>query len=134
LFGGGGLRGVEASEQQLMWAVQALAQSADVQPTLFPPFVLVADELALELDHWREVAEGYAGGSWSPAQRAAVAAVDAALSAMTDVGRPELWDEPGCLSRPEWAEVRRLARAALAAFGWPAGMPPDGRGVYVPGG
>jgi fermentation-respiration switch protein FrsA (DUF1100 family) len=30
-----------------------------VQPTLFPPFAVVADELALDFDHWRQVAEGY---------------------------------------------------------------------------
>ena len=124
---------MEASERQLMWAVQALAQPADVQPALFPPFVVVADELALEFDHWREVAEGSAGEQWSPGQRSTVAALGQALIAMSGPGRPALWSEPGCLSRPEWAEIRRLAGATLIAFAWPADRPPDGRGVYVPG-
>src|SRR6516225_2761064 len=68
------------AEQQLQWAVQALAQPAEVQPTLFPSFVVVADELALEFDHWRDVADGEVGGSWSPVQRAAVMTLDQLLS------------------------------------------------------
>lgn len=121
------------SEQQLMWAVQALAQPAEVQPTLFPPFAVVADELALEFDHWRRVAERRVGALWSQGQRSALAALDRVLSEMSGPGKPELWLEAGCLRHPRWSEVRQLAQAVLSAFGWPPGLPPESRAVYVPG-
>lgn len=35
---------------RFMWTVQALAQPADVQVRLYPSFVAVADELALDHD------------------------------------------------------------------------------------
>lgn len=124
---------MQPSEQQLMWEVQALAQPADMQPTLFPPFVLVADELALEFDHSRRVAEGQAGASWSPGQRAAVAALDRLLCEMSGPGNPELWLDANCLRHPCWSDVRELAQAALFAFGWLEGLPPEGRLVYIPG-
>ena len=112
-----------------MWAVQALAQPADVQPTLFPPFVVVADELALEFDHWRRVAEGQAGAPWSPGQRAAVAALDRLLSEMSGPGKPEVWLEPGCLGHPlvrgpaaRPGGIVRLRLADGSAPGWSGGV------------
>ncbi|HEX5726045.1 MAG TPA: hypothetical protein VFX98_11305 [Longimicrobiaceae bacterium] len=124
---------MDLPEQQLMWAVQALAQPADVQPTLFPPFVVAADELALDFDHWREVAEGAVGASWSQGQRSALAALDRMLAEMSEPGEPELWLGDECLRHPQWSEVRQLAQAVLSAFGWPAGLPPEGRAAYVSG-
>jgi hypothetical protein len=123
---------VEWHVQQLMWAAQALAQPAEVQPTLFPPFVVVADELALEFYYWRQAAEGRSVGSWSEGQRSALATLDRLLDEMSG-DRPELWLDADCLLHPRWSEVRRLARSALSAFGWPMGLPPGHRAVYVPG-
>lgn len=120
-------------EQHLMWAVQALAQPADVQPTLFPTVVVVADELALDFDDQRRLAEAHVSGSWSLDQRAAIAALDRELTEMSGPDKPELWSDRGCLDHPRWAVVRQLARAALAAFNWPDEPPPSGRAVYVPG-
>ena len=121
------------AEQQLQWAVQALAQPAEVQPTLFPSFVVVADELALEFDHWRDVADGEVGGSWSPVQRAAVMTLDQLLSEMSGTGKPELWVGAACLHHPQWSAVRHLASEVLSAFGWSPGRPPLGRAVYIRG-
>jgi hypothetical protein len=123
---------MEQVEREFMWAVQALAQPADVQPELFPDFVVVADELALEFDAARLVAESQVGRAWSARQHQAVAYLDARLSEMG--ARPELWSNEGCLDHPRWSEVRQLAREVLAVFGWSPARPPLGRVVYVRGG
>jgi hypothetical protein len=118
-------------KQQFQWTVQALGQPADVQPKLFPSFVVVADELALDFDNWRQVFESRFGGSWSPEQREAVAALDQLLSDMSGPDKPELWLEPGCLNHPRWSEVRQRAKSVLSAFGWPSDLPPLDRAIYV---
>ena len=120
-------------EQQFQWAVQALAQPADVQITLFPSFVVVADELALDFDNWRQAFDSNFGTSWSPAQREAVEFLDQILDEMSGPNNPELWLHKECLNHPKWSEVRRLAEKVLSAFQWPSDVPPTDRGViYTP--
>lgn len=67
-----------------MWALQALAQPAGVQSDLFPNFVDVPDELALEhaeaQANWRD--EGGESGL-SGQQAEAVKAVDSLLEQMS---------------------------------------------------
>lgn len=122
---------MEGVKQQFQWAVQALAQPADVQPSLFPSFVVVADELALEFDNWRQAFESNFRNSWSPEQREAVAALDQLLSEMSGPDKPELWLDEGCLNHPKWSEVRQLAGQVLTAYGWLPGLPPLGRAIYA---
>src|SRR5262245_34979389 len=104
-------------EQQFRWAVQALVQASDVQPTLFPPFVVVADELALDFDNYRRAYEDHFGEFWSSAERQAIEALDHQLNRMSG-DKPHLWSDDGCLNHPQWAEVRRLAHQVLSEFGW----------------
>lgn len=119
-------------EQQFQWAVQALAQPADVQLTLLPSFVVVADELALDFDHWRRTLETHFGDSWSDEQRQSVQALDCLLGEMSG-DKPEIWRGGGCLNHPKWSEVRRLAVGILSAFGWPQDVPPLNRAIYANG-
>ncbi|MHB1037555.1 MAG: hypothetical protein ACYC35_22035 [Pirellulales bacterium] len=121
----------ENIKRQFQWAVQALAQPPNVQPTLFPPFVVVADELALEFDNWWKAYESNFGHLCSQQQREAVSAVDHLLAEMSGPDKPELWLDDGCLNHPKWSEVRRLAADVLSAFEWPPGLPPLGRVTYV---
>jgi hypothetical protein len=117
---------MDGVEQQFQWAVQALAQPADVQLTLFPSFVVVPDELALDFDNWWRASDAKLGKQWSTNQRMALVALDKLLAAMS--GKPELWTD---LSLQRWSEVRQLAKNALSAFGWPEAVPPMERSIYV---
>lgn len=117
-------------EQMLRWAVQALVQPAEVQRALFPPFVVVADELALDFHHWWTTFERHYGHELSKEQREACEALDDLLAEMSGP-KPELWTDEGCLNHPKWSEVRRLAANVLSAFGWPAEVPPIGRSIYA---
>jgi hypothetical protein len=111
--------------------VQALAQPPDAQPSLFPSFVVVADELALEFDNWWKSFEANFGDRCSEEQQRAVAALDHLLTEMSGPDKPELWTNEGCLYHAKWSEVRQLAADVLSAFGWPHGVPPVGRVMYV---
>jgi len=122
---------MQGIEQQFQWAVQALAQPAVVQPTLFPSFVMVADELALEFDNCWKAFESNYFQLCSQQQRQAVAALDHLLTEMSGPDKPELWLDEGCLNHPKWSEVRRLAADVLSAFGWSLEPPPLGRAMYA---
>lgn len=120
----------EVIEQQFRWAIQALAQPPEVQPKLFPPRAAVPDELALDFDnHWIAF-EAHFGNSLSEAQCEAVHALDNLLTEMSGL-KPEIWLDGDCLRHPRWHEVRRLAGAVLAAFGWQPNIPPSERAAYV---
>lgn len=108
--------------QHLQWSLQALAQPAEIQHGLFPDFVVVPDELALDFDNWCDAALPQL--SASAVQRDALAAIHSALDR---IGR----DNTGIRTDPRWEEIRHLARAALAAFGWPADVPPADRSIYI---
>lgn len=122
---------------QFRWSLQALAMNAEVQQSLFPDFVCKADELALDYDHWSEVARSFFGAEFSGDQLAAIQAIDRHLDAMSRGGAvfdEQLWSEEALGTRPQWVELRSLAQLALSKFGWPADKPPCARSLYVPGG
>ena len=118
--------------RHLQWSLQALAQPGEVQFSLFPRFVVVPDELALEFDNWYCTARDVT--KFTTEQVAALGALDMKLTSMSASGSPH-WTDAALREDPDWENVRRLARGALQAFGWPDAPPPSGPpGVtYVPG-
>jgi hypothetical protein len=123
--------------QQLQWALQALALPADVQIRLYPDFVVVADELALEYNNYFAAALGNHPEQFSPTQVQALQSIDALLNEMSGSENAEQWTIDALRSHIKWAEVRILAEQALTQLGWPRNVPPfdpKERGVvYVPG-
>ncbi len=120
------------ASDQLRWALQALAAPAEQQLQLFPSFVCVPDELALEFDQWlRAVA---AEATFTAEQQVVLARLDERISAWSGPAHPEVWTTTALATHPVWSDFRALACEALAAFGWPADLPPSNRaGVYVHG-
>jgi hypothetical protein len=118
------------------WAVQALSQAADVQLSLFPNFVVVADELALDYEEgYLQLLETWPG-KLTPIQREAVEKLEAHLLAMSGPNHPHLWTNEGLLSE-QWAECRRLSKRVLEVMEWPLELPPADRGfiyIYIPSG
>jgi hypothetical protein len=91
--------------------------------------VVIADELALELENW------YGATKWrerfTAPQRAALKAVDDLIDQMTLARDPELWTEKALTERPEWREARELAQQALRSLDWEFDAPPRNRSAYV---
>lgn len=116
---------------RLMHSVQLLAQPAEVQDASLPDFVCKADELALDFDHWRRCVESDRAATLSAEQREALRVLDARIDDVFLHDVPD--DERQSLTRPAWGLVREAARAALAAFGWPADRPPSYAHEFIGG-
>lgn len=118
--------------KDLEWIIRALAQTADVQIALFPAFVCVADELALDFDehYQRFVGEGCSASVGSEAKQA-MEALDRHLSSFSGPEHAELWTDEALRHAPEWRQTRQLAREIIARMGWPPDPPPTGRAIYV---
>lgn len=126
--------------RQLKWALQALAIPAEAQLRLFPDWVVKADELALDFDHWALVIRSNYAEELTHQQSARLADVDRSLGEMPRGGAGagvDLWSDDALRSSPHWVQVRQCAGAALAAFGWPVEGPPadprDRGATYVRG-
>jgi hypothetical protein len=107
--------------RQLRWSLQALAAAGSDQRTLFPDHVVTADELAFDFDHWAGVIRSNYEPDLSRPQAESLGAIDQKLATMSRDGIEfdlELWTEAALSTSEHWSGVRRLATAALEAFGW----------------
>jgi hypothetical protein len=118
-------------EQALQRALQAIAQPPEIQMELFPTFVVVADELALDFDQALQYARYKVGSQWTEAQIKALESLDRELEANSGPDKPEIWETPDCLSHPSWSAFRELASAALSAFDWSNQIPKPSGAIYV---
>src|SRR4051812_11136819 len=105
--------------ERLEWAVRAIAQEADVQTTLYPDFVCVPDELALEFDeHFRKVVKRDGLESLEPEQRTALECLDHKLAEMSGPEHAELWKEDALRESDQWTALRMMARDVISKMGW----------------
>lgn len=112
--------------EHLCHALQLLASPAQAQLSHFPAgWVVLADEMALDFDHWARCVSPY----WklSPGHRVQLSRLDDFLKEMSGSLHRDFWTDEALSSDPRWEQVRTLARAALVAFGWPIEIPPVAR-------
>lgn len=120
--------------KQLRRSLQALAISGSGQRALFPDFVVKADELALDFDHWFAVVRSNYAGDLTQAQVDALAMIDRKLAIISRDGAEfdvELWTDEALTSSEHWADMRRLAASALEAFGWADGTAIKGTATFL---
>jgi hypothetical protein len=113
--------------RQLKWSLQSLAAAGSGQRALFPEHVAAVGELASDFDRRASAVRAAYGGELGPVQTASLSALDGHLATMSRDGAEydaELWTDAAVRTSPLWAEVRRLASAALDAFGWTVEAPP----------
>lgn len=115
---------------ELRRTVQALAQDAELQVASFPDFVCIGDELVMEfgdaLDAFRR------SNPAADHRMAALSALDAHIDALSGAVDEDFWWDPARLRTDgAWERTRQLARAVLAAFGWPLDAPPRNGAIYV---
>ena len=118
----------QTAQQQLRWAIQALAASAEDQARLFPPSACTACELLGDFENWYGVVVSRDSLGIAAEQRAALDAVKGHIVAMEPT---QCFTGPGALERRDWQELRLRAAACLSSFGWAAGVPPSDRSTYV---
>ena len=115
---------------RLMQAVQALAQPADVQLSLFPDFVCKADELALDFDNFWKCAKGNDGERLTARQIDMLDAIAFALDTMNGAANAALWTDDALREDSRWERIRGDARTTLVAFGWPNEVPQN-ENLYI---
>ena len=107
--------------RQLQRTLQALAMAASEQLTLFPDIVVKPDELAFDFEHWDDVIRSNHASELTREQLAALAAIARRFETMArDAAEFDamVWTDAALGASVEWEDIRRLARAALDAFGW----------------
>lgn len=102
---------------ELRKALSNLAASPDEQIAYVESTGFSYDELGLEFDDAVGVAIGYELVTESGV--AALRAIETALSGISGQQNAALWTDTGLRIRPEWSEMRRLARDALFELGAP---------------
>jgi hypothetical protein len=117
--------------ERLKHSVQALALPATAQLSLLPDFVVKADELVLDFDHWRQCAVTNYRADLTSEQLELLAAMDAHIG--NPSGDRTVWYESALPSHPFWKELRERAIQTLNAFAWPQETPPSYAAEYVPG-
>jgi hypothetical protein len=108
--------------KQLKWTLTSIAALGSDQQTLFPDHVETPGKLALEYDRCVSVVRGEYGPDLSEVQNAALTAIEEKLATIardSNAFDTDLWEGEALRSSGHWADVRRLATAALEAFGWP---------------
>ena len=114
---------------QLRWPTQALAPPASEQIRLFPSFVCIPDELALDFSQWFEVVSH--SDDLSVEQRTALERLDQTLGAFSGTAHTDAWIEEALHPHPAWRKFRQRAIDVLVAFNWPREGPPSNGSIYV---
>jgi hypothetical protein len=112
--------------KQLCRSLQLLASPAQAQVSHFPvPWIVLTDEMALDLDHWAGCVSTY----WelSREQKTRLTVLDDYLSEKSGSHNAAFWTDEALFTDSGWGEVRNLAKAALVSFGWPIEVPPPAR-------
>jgi hypothetical protein len=118
---------LEWGVRMLLQHLQTLAADAETLLRAYPPNCDAVSELVNGYAHYLElskavVEQGLVGeGYWDKARL-----VERTIMDMSDRYDPELWTDDALRSKPEWEEIRRLAKEALAAMGHEFEPPPAG--------
>lgn len=110
-------------------ALQVLAADADEQLRAFPPYVAVADEIALLLQDALLVYEQDA-----PAEDALLRAIndlDTTLDGLSGAANATFWSNDSLTNDSRWQRLRETARQLLQQLGIPQ-RPPRVEDTFIP--
>jgi hypothetical protein len=110
--------------EQLKWITQAIAQPYEIQKRLFPDFVCVADELALE---WESALDSlhssFDNNTLTCDQKAAIENLDNYIVSIS--GFEQHWCDEALCHGLEWRKIRDMAYHILVKMGWEREAPPN---------
>ncbi len=118
--------------ERLKWSAMALSQDAETQNGLFPDFVVVADELAL---NWDEALNELNDPDLriNDDQKSKIEKLDAMILAISGLENIKFWDDDALEVFQEWEDIRLAASEVLKSFGWPIAAPPPSFDIYISG-
>ena len=102
--------------EQFVWALRWLAAEPEAALAVGREIpICTADEIALDLNHWFEVARDW--GLLEPPVAVVIEEIDREFEAMSGQEHAELWTEEALGTSPEWQKQRERARKALELMG-----------------
>jgi hypothetical protein len=116
-------------EKNLEWVARALAQTASEQKKLYPDYVLVPDELAMD---WEYAFDRADFSSMNEKQWQSIKILHDYLLSKSGPLNARVWENESLHTAVEWQHIRRLARAVLQAMNWsPTNPGKNGDTIYV---
>lgn len=120
--------------EKLVQALKLLAARPEQLRQLFPDFVDVPDELALELDHWLVFGVDFVSqGLVSEEQLHDVQSIDDVFEAFSGRQDSQFWTMEAVASSEVWEQLRQKAKSILASMGIPTHIDHIEGIIYVPG-
>ena len=121
--------------QELVWSLRWLAAAPEAALAAVPG-VVTADEIALDIEHWLEVAR-----DWNLLDEpvlSLVVEIARQFDAMSEPGNEDRWTDQAIRTSSEWDMQRERARTALTALGESRadaelGTPRPGGPTYITG-
>jgi hypothetical protein len=110
--------------ERLKFAVQAITQPFEIQKQLFPEFVCVADELALEWEMAMDDLRFQSGNVLTENQKSAIENLDKYMESISGSAHIQYWCDEALHYSLEWKTMRKLAYKILVEMGWKQEIPP----------
>ena len=113
---------------KLEWVTRVFSQPSEAQKSLFPEFVNVADELAVE---WELALEGRESVSLTDEQRLAIKVLDDYMLSISGPENIQYWNDDALCYSTEWNHMRKLAENILNIMGWENSLPAKSTAIYI---
>jgi len=107
---------------------QCFAQPYEVQKKLFPDFVNVAEQLAVE---WEIALDEINDSQMTNDQKQAVQTLDNYMLSISGPANLQYWNDDALCYSDEWNKMRELAEIILDAMGWDDVVQPESNAVYI---
>lgn len=113
---------------KIKWITQSFAQPYEVQKKLFPEFVNVADQLAVE---WEVALDETNDAQLTDAQKQAIKTLDDYMLSISGPANLQYWNDNALSYSDEWNKTRVLAKIILDVMGWDNVVPPESNAIYI---
>jgi hypothetical protein len=100
--------------QELLWSLRWLAAEPEAALAAVPG-VVTADEIALDIGHWLEIAREL--DLLDQPVLSMVVEIDRQFASMSGAGNDARWTDQALRTSSEWAMQRERARSVLSAMG-----------------
>ncbi|XKM14527.1 hypothetical protein RCS94_04955 [Orbaceae bacterium ac157xtp] len=117
---------------KIKWVTQAIAQPCEIQKSLFPDFVNVADELAVE---WEialdELDDSNFLSSITNEQRRIIKKLDDYMLSISGPANIQYWNNDALCQSAEWQRMREMAIDILSIMQWEKIVPIKQNAIYI---
>ena len=117
---------------KLKWITQVIALPYETQKSLFPDFVNVADEIAIE---WEmaldELNDSNVASFITFQQRALINKLDDYILSISGSNNIQYWNNDALCKSPEWQKMREMAMDILSIMKWEKIIPPKSDAIYI---